>query len=452
MKERILIADDDAAVSENLTSLLTRWGYEVESATDASQALERTLAFQPSVVIADLFMSGLGGLEFLRSVHEELPTTPVIVLTGHGTIEHAVAAMKEGAFDYLTKPVDPKGLKAILEKALAKAVDVREGSALRRQLADGRGVGHLLGVSEEMQEVYRLVEMAASTSAPVMISGETGTGKELVARTIHDFSERGKHPFVAVNCSAVPETLLESELFGYEKGAFTGALSRRAGYFELANGGTIFLDEIAEMSNGLQAKYLRPLQEGKVRRLGGSGEVKVDVRVMAATNQNVAQAMRDGTFRDDLYYRINVLNIPMPPLRRRPEDIPGLVEAFVAEANQKYNRQIESVDDSAMKRLREHSWPGNVRELRNVIERAVIATPNGTITAQCLFLSPGCKTRSDDQRTDVVLPLGTTLEASERELIVKTLASLNGNKTRAAHVLGVSVKTLHNKLRRWRLA
>jgi DNA-binding NtrC family response regulator len=452
MKERILVADDDAAaVSENLTSLLTRWGHEVESATDASQALERTLAFQPSVVIADLFMSGLGGLEFLRSVHEELPTTPVIVLTGHGTIEHAVAAMKEGAFDYLTKPVDPKGLKAILEKALAKAVDVREGSGLRRQLADGRGVGHLLGVSEEMQEVYRMVEMAASTSAPVMISGETGTGKELVARTIHDFSERGKHPFVAVNCSAVPETLLESELFGYEKGAFTGALARRAGYFELANGGTIFLDEIAEMSSGLQAKYLRPLQEGKVRRLGGSGEVKVDVRVMAATNQNVAQAMRDGTFRDDLYYRINVLNIPMPPLRRRPEDIPGLVEAFVAEANQKYNRQVESVDDSAMKRLREHSWPGNVRELKNVIERAVIATPNGTITAQCLFLSPGCKTRSDDQRTDVVLPLGTTLEASERELIVKTLASLNGNKTRAAHVLGVSVKTLHNKLRRWRL-
>jgi DNA-binding NtrC family response regulator len=449
MRQRILIADDDAGVHDNLASLMTKWGYEVESATDASQALERTLAFQPSVVIADLFMSGIGGLEFLRAVHDELPATPVIVLTGHGTIEHAVAAMKEGAFDYLTKPVDPKGLKAILEKALAKAVD---GSAFRRQLADGRGVGHLLGVSEAMQEVYRLVEMAASTSAPVMISGETGTGKELVARTIHDFSERGKQPFVAVNCSAVPETLLESELFGYEKGAFTGALSRRAGYFELANGGTIFLDEIAEMSNGLQAKYLRPLQEGKVRRLGGSGEVKVDVRVMAATNQNVAQAMRDGTFRDDLYYRINVLNIPMPSLRRRPEDIPGLVEAFVAEANQKYNRQVESVDESAMKRLREHSWPGNVRELRNVIERAVIATPNGTISAQCLFLSPGCKTQSDDQRTDVVLPLGTTLEASERELIVKTLASLNGNKTRAAHVLGVSVKTLHNKLRRWRLA
>ena len=189
-----------------------------------------------------------------------------------------------------------------------------------------------------------------------------------------------------------------------------------------------------------------------VRRLGGSGEVKVDVRVMAATNQTVAQAMRDGTFRDDLYYRINVLNIPMTPFRRRPEDILGLVEAVVAEANQKYSRQVESVDDSAMKRLREHSWPGNVRELRNVIERAGIAYPNGTITAQCLFLSPGCKTRSDDQCTDVVLPLGTTLEASERELIVKTLASLNGNKTRAEHVLGVSVKTLHNKLRRWRLA
>ena len=452
MKQRILIADDDAALVESLASQLTRWGYEVETATDASQAHERAATLQPSVIIADLFMPALGGVEFLRSVHEELPTTPVVVLTGHGTIENAVAAMKEGAFDYLTKPVDPKGLRTIVETALAKAVDVREGSVFRRQLSEGRGVGHLLGASEPMQEVYRLVEMAASTSAPVMISGETGTGKELVARTIHDFSDRGKHPFVAVNCSAVPETLLESELFGYEKGAFTGALARRAGYFELADGGTIFLDEIAEMSSGLQAKYLRPLQEGKVRRLGGSGEVKVDVRVMAATNQNVAQAMRDGTFRDDLYYRINVLNIPMPPLRRRTEDIPGLVEAFVSEANQKYNRHVETVDESAMKRLREHSWPGNVRELKNVIERAVIACPSSTITAQCLFMSPGCKTRSDDQRSDVVLPLGTTLEASERELIVKTLASLNGNKTRAAHVLGVSVKTLHNKLRRWRLA
>src|SRR5215467_3334527 len=215
MKQRILIADDDAALVENLTSQVARWGYEVESATEASQALERAATLQPSVIIADLFMPGLGGVEFLRSVHEELPTTSVVVLTGHGTVENAVAAMKEGAFDYLAKPVDPKGLRAILDKALAKAIDVRESSTLRRQLADGRGIGHLLGASEPMQEVYRLVELAASTSAPVMISGETGTGKELVARTIHDFSERGKHPFVAVNCSAVPETLLESELFGY---------------------------------------------------------------------------------------------------------------------------------------------------------------------------------------------------------------------------------------------
>jgi DNA-binding NtrC family response regulator len=452
MKQRILVLDSDGPQRESVASLVTRWGYEVETAIDGKQALERAPVFQPSAVIADLLVPGLGGFDLLRAIRAALPTTAVIVLTCHGTIENAVAAMREGAFDYLAKPADPKHLRVVLEKALGTALDIREPVVTRRRRVEGRGLGQLLGVSEPMQEVYRLVELAASTSAPVMISGETGTGKELVARTIHDFSERGKQPFVAVNCSAVPETLLESELFGYEKGAFTGALTRRAGYFELANGGTIFLDEIAEMSNGLQAKYLRPLQDGKVRRLGGSGEVQVDVRVMAATNQNVAQAMRDGTFRDDLYYRINVLNIPMPPLRRRTDDIPGLVEAFVAEANEKYDRHVEEVEDAAMKRLREHSWPGNVRELRNVVERAVIACPNGTITAQCLFLIPGIRNRPEEQRGDVILPVGTTLEASERELIVKTLASLNGNKTRAAHVLGVSVKTLHNKLRRWRLA
>ena len=456
MKQRILIADDDAALVENLASQLTRWGYEVETATDASQAHERAATLQPSVVIADLFMPGLGGLEFLRFVHEELPTTPVVVLTGHGTIENAVAAMKEGAFDYLTKPVDPKGLRTIVETALAKAVDVREGSVFRRQLAEGRGVGHLLGASEPMQEVYRLVEMAASTSAPVMISGETGTGKELVARTIHDFSDRGKHPFVAVNCSAVPETLLESELFGYEKGAFTGALARRAGYFELANGGTIFLDEIAEMSSGLQAKYLRPLQEGKVRRLGGSGEVKVDVRVMAATNQNVAQAMRDGTFRDDLYYRINVLNIPMPPLRRRTEDIPGLVEAFVSEANQKYNRQVESVDESAMKRLREHSWPGNVRELKNVVERAVYMAQGEVLSAADidLALPPEAKQTpvgGMDFQDDPKLALPDRVDAFEAWLCKDALERTRYKQKEAAALLGLTYDQFRQRYRKYAL-
>jgi len=302
-----------------------------------------------------------------------------------------------------------------------------------------------------MQEVYRLIEMAAATAAPVLISGDTGTGKELVARTIHDLSSRAKHPFIPLNCSAVPDTLLESELFGCERGAFTGALARRPGYFELAHGGTIFLDEVSEMSPAVQAKYLRTLQDGIVRRLGGSDQFRVDVRVMAATNQNVAKAMRNGTFREDLYYRINVLDIALPPLRSRTEDIPLLVQAFLAEANDKYARQVETVDDAVMKRLCEHSWPGNVRELRNIVERAVITCRGHSITAHGLALGPAADSRLD-ACGGVLLPVGTSLEDSERELIVRTLASVNDNKTRAAHILGVSVKTLHNKLRRWRLA
>jgi DNA-binding NtrC family response regulator len=435
-----------------LRHALERPGHTVLEARDQPEAVRLMQQNQPSLVLSDLRLPEGDGFGVLRASKEIDPDVPVIVMTAYGSIEDAVSAMKEGALDFLAKPVDPDHLMLLVSRALEQRRLVTENLLMKEELAIRRGAPQLVGEDPSLRKLVAALQRAAATDTTVLIEGESGTGKELFARSLHALSQRADAPFVAINCAAIPENLLETELFGYEKGAFTGALSRRAGYFELANGGTIFLDEIAEMSNGLQAKYLRPLQDGMVRRLGGSGEVKVDVRVMAATNQNVAQAMRDGTFRDDLYYRINVLNIPMPALRRRPEDIPGLVEAFVAEANQKYNRQIESVDDSAMKRLREHSWPGNVRELKNVIERAVIATPNGTITAQCLFLSPGGKTRSEDQRTDVVLPLGTTLDASERELIVKTLASLNGNKTRAAHVLGVSVKTLHNKLRRWRLA
>jgi DNA-binding NtrC family response regulator len=451
MKQRILVADGDSSAREELASLLSVWGYSVETADDGKRALDRALSYRPSVVIADVLLPLVDGPELLKAIREELPATAVILVTGHGSIESAVSAMKEGAYDYLTKPVDCPRLRLLLEKAAEKVAIVREVTVLRRQLKERRGLGRLLGMSPAMQEVYRLVDMAASTPAPVLIFGETGTGKELVARTIHDLSPRAKHPFVPLNCSAVPDTLLESELFGHERGAFTGALERRPGYFELANGGTIFLDEIAEMSHAVQAKYLRTLQDGIVRRLGGSDQFRVDVRVIAATNQNVAKAMRDGTFREDLYYRINVLDIALPPLRSRVEDIPLLVQAFVAEANDKYARQVTTVEDSAMKRLCEHSWPGNVRELRNVVERAVIASGGHAINARALALGPAPDSRRD-AREGVLLPVGTSLEESERELIERTLASVNDNKTRAAHILGVSVKTLHNKLRRWRIA
>jgi len=311
-----------------------------------------------------------------------------------------------------------------------------------------RGMGLLLGTSPPMRDVYRLIDQAAPTPAPVLITGETGTGKELVARTIHDLSPRAKQQFVAVNCSAIPETLLESELFGHEKGAFTGAMERRAGYFELADTGTIFLDEITEMSPSLQAKYLRTLQDGAVRRLGGKTELKVDVRIIAATNRNPLQAVKDGSFREDLYYRLNVLNVTLPPLRQRREDIPLLIEAFIKEFNDKYDKSVKSLDDEAMRLITQHEWPGNVRELRNTMERVIVQSSGERISAAQLPFGPPAPAPAE--RPDaVVLPIGTKLERAERELILRTLEANHRNKTRAAEVLGVTPKTLHNKLQRY---
>jgi transcriptional regulator with PAS, ATPase and Fis domain len=299
-----------------------------------------------------------------------------------------------------------------------------------------------------MQEVFRQVEIAAPTAAPVLILGESGVGKELVARTVHQLSPRGAEPFIAVNCSAVPETLLESELLGHEKGAFTGAVERRSGYFELADRGTIFLDEIAEMSPSLQAKYLRVVQDGVIRRVGGRADIRVDVRILSATNKDPMRAMREGTFREDLYYRLNVFTIHVPPLRHRREDIPVLAEAFVKEFNGKYGREVQGIDEEGLKKMADYPWPGNVRELRNYIERAVIAAPHGVITADLLPFDP--RTMPSGGRADVLtIPLHTTVDEAERQLILKTLESVNGNKTRAAQMLRISLKTLHNKLNRY---
>ncbi len=452
MKRRILIADDDESARSGLADLLSTWGYEVEEAIDGKDALERVPAFGPSVVIADLVMPGLDGVALLKPLAELNPNTAVILLTGHATVETAVSAMREGAYDYLTKPVDPRRLRVLLDKAVERGEMLREVTLLRRQLKESLGIGPILGASAPMQEIYRLIELAAASSAPVLITGETGTGKELVARTIHQMSARAKGPFVAVNCSAIPETLMESELFGHEKGAFTGAHERKAGYFELADTGTIFLDEITEMSPALQVKYLRILQDGVVRRIGGKTELKVDVRIMAATNRDALQAVRDRLLREDLYYRINVLAISLPPLRRRVDDIPLLVESFIAEFNGKYDRHVKSVDETAMMRLRDHAWPGNVRELRNIIERAVVGCAEDLISPTLLPLGLAPPERHEQGNGDgVLLPLGTTLEQGERELILRTLESVNNNKTRAASILGTTPKTLHNKTRRWRM-
>lgn len=448
MAYRILIADDDESSRRGLKMLLSGAGYEVQEASDGQDALEKALTFLPTVVVTDLVMPRLDGLGLLKALRTELPFATVIVLTGHGTVETAVAALKEGAYDYLTKPVDIPRLRILIEKALEKGEALREVTVLRRRLKDVWGIGKLVGKSLAMREIYRLVDLAAPTSAPVLITGESGTGKEVVARSLHDLSPRSKGPFVAVNCSAIPETLLESEIFGHEKGSFTGALERRAGCFELAHEGTLFLDEIAEMTAATQAKFLRILQDGTVRRLGGKVEMQVDVRVLAATNKDPLKALKDGVFREDLYYRLNVFCISLPPLRDRRDDIPLLVQAFLEEFNSKYEKRVRSVDDAVLQILLAHPWPGNVRELRNTLERAIIICEGDLIAPK--HLPPDLTHAAGEGRADVVtFPLGVTVEEVEKTLILKTLASVSNNKAKAASILGISVKTLHNKLHRY---
>jgi len=444
---RVLVVDDEPS-RKGLRELLAKWGYLVDEAADGRAALEKARTFLPSVVVSDLVMPGLDGLGLLRALQDELPFASVIILTGHGTVETAVAALKEGAYDYLTKPLDVPRLRILIQKALDKAQTTREVTLLRRTLKEVWGYGQLVGASPAMREVFGLLELAAPTSAPVLLSGESGTGKELAARTLHELSPRHRDPFVPVNCAAIPETLLESEIFGHEKGAFTGALERRVGCFELAHGGTIFLDEVAEMTPSTQAKFLRILQDGMLRRLGGKTEVAVDVRVVAATNKDPEKAIRDGALREDLYYRLNVFSISLPPLRERREDIPLLIRAFLDEFDAKYDKRVKAVDELVLEILRRHPWPGNVRELRNVLERAVIACAADVIAPA--HLPAGLSNFADQGPADLIrLPVGTSLADVEREVILKTLAAVDRNKTRAAELLGISVKTLYNKLNQY---
>src|SRR5574342_600356 len=447
---KILVVDDETAARRGLVSLLSGWGYVVEEAADGQEALEKAVAGLPSVVITDLVMPRLDGHALLKALREEAPFAAVILLTGQGSIETAVAAMKDGAYDYLTKPVDVARLKLLIPKAASSSEALREVELLRRQLRQVVGMGPLVGTGPAMQELYRMIEMAAPTPAPVLITGESGTGKELVARTIHEMSPRARAPFVAVNCAAIPETLLESEIFGHEKGAFTGALERRAACCELAHHGTLFLDEIAEMSPPMQAKFLRVLESGAVRRLGGRAEVKMDVRVLAATNKDPQKALRDGTFREDLYYRLNVVSLALPPLREHREDIPLLVEAFVAEFNTKYGKRIAGIDGPGQAGLEAAPWPGNIRQLRNTLERAVIVCEDQRIGLKHLVDLParGCPSAaavhpdsaSAGPAPAVAVPIGTSIYEAEKQLILRTLAAEDNNKTRAAQVLGISLK------------
>jgi DNA-binding NtrC family response regulator len=382
------------------------------------------------------------------------PDVAVIMLTGQCSIESAVQAMKEGAYDYLTKPLDPARLQVLLERALDRAESAREVHRLRRELRHRGAFGRLVAGTPAMQEVARQIEQVAPTDATVLVLGESGTGKELVARTIHDHSRRRRGPFVAVNCAAILETLLESEIFGHEKGSFTGATGRRPGCFELADGGTLFLDEIAEMSPATQVKFLRVLQDGRFRRVGGQAEITVDVRVIAATNKSPLKALQDGALREDLYYRIAVFTLTLPPLRERPEDLGELVRVLLEELNERHGRAVRGVDEATLAVLRRYTWPGNVRELRNVLERALIVCPGDLIGLAHLPSPPSATTSpvepvTDQEASDVRLSVGTTVDEAERRLILRTLAYTGNNKTRAAEILGISLKTLHNKLNRY---
>jgi DNA-binding NtrC family response regulator len=444
--ERVLIVEDDPATRTGLAELVRAWGFQTDEAPDGEDALRRVTSFRPAIIVSDLVMPRMGGHDLLRTLKDQLSDITFILLTAQGTIESAVEAIKDGAYDYLSKPVDPQRLQILLQKAVERQETLREVRLLRRQLREQGSFGRLVGNSPAIRSLYRVIELAAPTAASVLIWGESGTGKELVAQTIHELSPRATFPFVAINCAAIPETLLESEIFGHEKGAFTGAHDRRTGVFELAHRGTLLLDEIAEMMPATQVKLLRVLQERTFRRLGGRQEQSVDVRVIAATNRDPAEAVREGKLREDLFYRLNVFTIDLPPLRDRRPDIPLLVQAFLNEFNGRNNKTVRAVDQEAMYLLERYGWPGNIRELRNVMERATILAEADFIEAR--HLPPPVVSRTEQTLPTVTLSPGTTVDEAERRLILLTLEHTRNNKTRAAEILGFSLKTLHNKLNR----
>jgi DNA-binding NtrC family response regulator len=436
--------DDEPSARSGLAELVSKWNFRTDSAENGEKALALIPELDPAVVITDLSMPVMDGMTLLKKIKEDYPEISVIMLTAQATIDSAVEAMKVGAYDNLEKPPDFTRLRILLDKCLEREKTLKEVQLLKSQLKQYGSFGDMAGNSPQMLEVYRLIEMVAPSTASVLITGESGTGKELVARNIHLRSKRSEGPFIAINCSAIPETLMESEIFGHEKGAFTGALERRLGCFELANGGTIFLDEIAEMPFGTQSKLLRVIEERTFRRLGSKTEIDVDVRIVAATNKQPLKAVEAGELRNDLYYRLNVFTISLPPLRDRLGDIPILTEALIQQLNKKHDKNVKGTTDRVLKMFSTHNWPGNVRELRNVVERSLIVCDKDIIEDKHL---PVLEQREvSPSANSVAIPVGTTVAEAEKQLIYKTLEFTENNKTRAAEILGVSLKTLHNKL------
>ncbi|OGL13030.1 MAG: Fis family transcriptional regulator [Candidatus Rokubacteria bacterium RIFCSPLOWO2_02_FULL_72_37] len=442
----LLVADDDPGLRESLERTLTREGFHVVLASDGNAALERLRGGGIDLVLTDLKMPGLTGIEVLRAAKAIAPDVDVILLTAFGTVEEAVRAMKAGAYDFLTKPFQRPQVLRLIRQALERRDLIQQNRELQQRLDVLLQQGIAIGSSPAFRRMMMLVDQVADSSATVLIQGESGTGKELVAKTIHARSARTKGPFVAVNCAALPEALLESELFGYEKGAFTGAAGRKEGRFELADGGTLFLDEVADLSPVTQPKILRVLQEGEFERLGGTRTIRVDVRVVAATNQDLAQMVREKRFREDLYYRLNVITINVPPLRERREDIHVLAQHFLRMYAAKNNRKLEGFTDEALRRLEAYAWPGNVRELENVIERGVVLARSAQMDVA--DLPPEIAGATPLPEGVLSVRIGTPLAEVEQRLLEETLRVTKGNKTLTARLLGIDPRTVSRKLER----
>ncbi|MBN1525343.1 MAG: sigma-54-dependent Fis family transcriptional regulator [Spirochaetales bacterium] len=447
MKYNILTVDDEKNIREGLARALEMDGYKSYIAGTGDEALDIINREEIDLVISDLKMPGLPGEELLKRIVSQYPTVPVIILTGHGTVESAVKAMHDGAYDFLTKPPNLERLSLLVKKALSKRELYLQHRELEEELARRTKFPNIIGSSGQMKRIFELVAQVAPTRASVLITGESGVGKELVADAIHFNSPRKEKPYIKVHCAALSESLLESELFGHEKGAFTGALSRRRGRFELSQLGTIFLDEIGEINQNIQIKILRVIQEKQFERVGGEETIEVDTRIIAATNRDLKAEIEKGNFREDLFYRLNVVNIHVPPLREHKEDIPILIAGFINEIASDNNKQIDGIDPKARAILSRYPWPGNVRELRNSIESAVVLCKGGVITVDDL----PTYIQADSDEDYIRVKAGTTLADAEKEILVFTLNQLGNNKSKTADVLGIGRKTLHRKLKEYGL-
>jgi DNA-binding NtrC family response regulator len=447
MKSRILIVDDEEDIRNILSDNLQFYGYEVSTASDGGEVLEKVSELSPDLVILDIQLPKMDGMEILSKLRQEYPQILVIMITAYATVQRAVEAMKQGAYDFIEKPFKPELVRMKVEKALEKQNLVKENEYLRSELKGE--FGEIIGKSQKIMNILKTIEKVAPSDSTILITGESGTGKELVARALHTNSMRSRGPFIVVNCSAIQPTLLESEIFGHEKGAFTGAITRKPGKMELADRGSLFLDEIGDMAYELQAKFLRAIQEKEFERVGGTKPVKVDIRFIAATNRDLRDAVQKGEFREDLFYRLNVVNIHIPPLREHKEDIPILVEHFVRKNSAVLKRPKVKINHEAMEIIISYNWPGNIRELQNCIERSILLADSDIINAEDLHKEliatiPDSSDPSEDIPRSV-----TSLKELEKTLILKTLEEVGGSKTKAAKLLGISLRGLQYKLKEY---